>query len=98
MEREQNILTYGIFVTDIIKKGEVTVDWCPKYDMTRDFFTKPNQGSLFRQFCDMIMGVVGQPYPVKGNNSDRSSCSRVKKREHRSVLGELSIRSVGRTL
>ena len=56
------------FVTDRIKKGEITVDWCPTYDMTGDLFTKPNQGSLFRQFCDMIMGVVRQPYPGKGKN------------------------------
>ena len=68
VEIEQNILTYDIFVTDRIKEGEVTVDWCPTYDMTRDFFTKPNQGSLFRRFRDLIMGVVRQPDPGKGNN------------------------------
>ena len=55
-------------MTDRIKKGEVTVDWCPTYDMTEDFFTKPNQGSLIRQFRDMIMGVVRQQYPGKGKN------------------------------
>ena len=59
------------FVTDRIKKGEVTVDWCPTYDMTRDFFTKANQRSLFRQLRDMIMGVVRQPDPGKGKNLDR---------------------------
>ena len=41
-------------MTDRIKKGEVTVDWCPTYEMTGDFFTKPNQGSLFRRFRDMM--------------------------------------------
>ena len=58
-------------MTDIIKKGEVTVDWCLTYDMTGYFFTKPNQGSLFRQFRDMIMGVVRQPDSEKGNNLGR---------------------------
>ena len=57
-------------MTGRIKKDEVTVDWCPTYDMTGDFFTKPNQGSLFRRFRDMIMGVVMQPDPGKGNNLD----------------------------
>ena len=51
-----------------IKKGEVTVEWCPNYDITGDFFTRPNQGPSFRRLRDMIMGVVSQPYPGKGNN------------------------------
>ena len=68
VEREQKILTYDFFVTDRIKKGEVTVYWCQIYDMTGDLFTKPNQGSLFRRFRDMIMGVVRQLDPGKGNN------------------------------
>ena len=55
------------FVTDRINKGEFTVDWCLTNDMTGDFFTKPNQGSLFGRFCDMIMGVLRQPNPEKGN-------------------------------
>ena len=69
--RTKHINIRYFFVTDIIKKGEVTVDWCPTYDMTGDFFTKPNQGLLFRQFHDMIMGVVSQLYPGKGKNLDR---------------------------
>ena len=58
-------------MTDRIKKGEVTVGWCPTYNMAGDFFTKPNQGYLFRRFRDMIMGVVRQPYPGKGKNLGR---------------------------
>ena len=52
-------------MTDIIKKGEVAVDRCPTNDMNGDFFTNTNPGSLFRKFCDMIMGVVSQPDPEK---------------------------------
>ena len=59
------------FVTDRIKKGEVMVDWCPNYDMAVKFFTKPNQGLLFRQFRDMIMVVVRQSDPGKSKNLDR---------------------------
>ena len=58
-------------MTDRINKGEVTVDWCPTEDMTGDLFTKPNQVSLFRRFRDMIMGVVRQTDPRKGNNLGR---------------------------
>ena len=46
------------FITDRIKKGEVTVAWCPADEMIGDFMTKPLQGALFTRFRDMIMGVV----------------------------------------
>ena len=72
VEIEQNILTYSIFfVTDRIKKCEVTVDWCPTNYMTGDFFTEPNQGSLFRRLRDIIMDAVRQPDPGKGKNLGR---------------------------
>ena len=71
VKRTKHINIQYFFVTDRINKGEVTVDWCTTYDMTGDFFTKPNQGSLFRQFHDMIMGVVRQPDPGKGDNLGR---------------------------
>ena len=70
-KRTKHINIRYFFVTHRIKKGEVTVDWCPTYDMTGDFFTKPNQGWVFRRFRDMIMGVVRQPDPGKGKNLDK---------------------------
>ena len=69
--RTKNINIRYSFVTDRIKKGEFTVKYFLNYDMTGDFFTKPNQRSLFRRFCDMIIGVVRQPDPGKGKNLDR---------------------------
>ena len=39
--------------------------------MTGDLYTKPNQGSLFRQLCDMLIGVVRTPDPRKGNSLGR---------------------------
>ena len=42
-KRTKHINIRYFFVTDRIKKGEVTVDWRPTYDMTEYFFTKPNQ-------------------------------------------------------
>ena len=44
VKRTKHINIRYFFVTDRIKEVEVTVDWCPTYDMTRDLFTKPNQG------------------------------------------------------
>ena len=46
------------------------VDWCTTDDMTGDFFTKPNQGALYRKFRDMIMGVVEQLYPGPGKSKN----------------------------
>ena len=54
------------FVTGCIQKGDVSVKWCPTGDMTGDFLTKTNQGSLFKRFRDVIMGVVEQPDPGPG--------------------------------
>ena len=49
------------FVTGRIQKGDLSLEWCLTNDTTGDFFTKPNQGSLFRRFRYMIMGVVVKP-------------------------------------
>ena len=71
VDREQTIKIRYSFVTDIIKKGEFTVDWCPTYDMTGYLFTQPNQRSLFSRFRDIIMGAVRQIDPGKGTNLGR---------------------------
>ena len=39
--------------------------------MTADFYTKPLQGAMFRNFRDKIMGVVSQPDPGPGKKSDQ---------------------------
>ena len=44
------------FITDRIKAGEVSVQYCPPEAMLADFFTKPLQGGLFYRFRDVIMG------------------------------------------
>ena len=45
------------FVMDKILKREVSIQWCPMNDMIGDFMTNPLQGSQFKQFQDVIMGV-----------------------------------------
>ena len=46
------------FCTDRIKKGELSVKYCPTLDMIADYFTKPLQGSLFRKLRDLVMGII----------------------------------------
>ena len=44
------------FLHDQIKKGNLSVEYCPTTEMIGDYFTKPLQGKLFRKHCDLIMG------------------------------------------
>ena len=66
----------------MIKKGRLNVDWCPTTEMVVDFFTKPNQGALFRRFRDLIMGVEAKPHPPAqtGKRNAKESHSTVSKR------------------
>ena len=45
------------FVKDRVDKGELNIKYCPTHMMLADYFTKPLQGSLFRKFRDVIMGI-----------------------------------------
>ena len=56
--RTKHINVRYFFITDRIAKGEVRVEWCPTKEMIADFMTKPLQGSVFRNFRDLIMGSL----------------------------------------
>ena len=45
------------FVKDRIDKGELSIRYCPTSVMLADFLTKPIQGTLFRKYRDIIMGI-----------------------------------------
>jgi hypothetical protein len=57
-KRTKHINIRYFFITDRVKKEEVSVVWCPTGDMIGDFATKRLQGSLFRKFRNQIMGVT----------------------------------------
>jgi hypothetical protein len=66
-KRTKHINIRYFFETDRIKKGELTVEWCPTGDMTGDFMTQePTQGALFKSFRDQLMGVVSARDPGPG--------------------------------
>ncbi len=44
--RHMNIRYF--FITDRVKKGEMTIGYCPASKMIGDHFMKPLQGALFR--------------------------------------------------
>ena len=68
-KRTKHINMRFFFVTDRIVKRDVKVEWCPTGSMTGDFLTKPLQGSAFRKFRDLLMGVVPQPDPEQKTKS-----------------------------
>jgi hypothetical protein len=59
-------------VTDQVKKGYVKIAYCPTENMLGDFFTKPLQGSVFKNMRRLILNM-----PDDANGSIG----------HRSVLG-----------
>jgi hypothetical protein len=44
------------WVTDLVKRGLVTIEYCPTADMVADLFTKPVQGPTFNRLRDKVMG------------------------------------------
>jgi hypothetical protein len=54
----KHINIWYLFITDRVKKEEVSVVWCPTGDMIGDFATMPLQWALFRKLRDQIMGVT----------------------------------------
>jgi hypothetical protein len=72
-KRTKHIHIRYFFVTDRIKKQELTVEWCPTGDMIADFMTKPTQGALFRKFQDQIMGVIPAQSPGPGKKKNKKA-------------------------
>ena len=51
------------FVTDLIEKYELSLDWCPKIDMIGYLITKTTQYEVFKRFQYQIMGVTEDQDP-----------------------------------
>ena len=68
-KRTKHINIRYFFITDRVKKGDVSVVWCPTGDMIADYATKPLQGSLFKKFRDQIMGVISTIGPGPGKKA-----------------------------
>ena len=64
-KRTKHINIRYFFITDRVANGELSIEWCPTGEMVGDYMTKPLQGSLFKKFRDIIMGVVKAVTPEK---------------------------------
>ena len=60
--RQINIRYY--FITDRIIKQETSVEICPTFDIIGDYFTKALQGSQFRRFRNIIIGIHEDDIPA----------------------------------
>ena len=53
------------FLTDQVKKGNFSIEYCPTDVKWADFMTKPLQGEKFRKFRDEILGISKILVPIK---------------------------------
>ena len=63
------------YLKDLIKRGEITVQYCATENMVANFFTKP-QGNLFNKLKAVIMGQAS-PQSLNTLNPPRWSQERV---------------------
>jgi hypothetical protein len=66
-KRTRHIEIRFFFVTDNVEKKNVRIEYCPTDDMLGDFFTKPTQGTKFRNFRRRIMGMTESASQSTGN-------------------------------
>jgi len=57
-KQSRHIETRFFWITDRIKQNDIEVEYCPTSVMLADFFTKPLQGSLFRNMRDVSQGLT----------------------------------------
>ena len=68
-KRTKHINIRYFFITDRVKKGDVSVVWCLTGDMIADYATEPLQGSLFKKFRDQIMEAIPTIGPGPGKKA-----------------------------
>ena len=55
-KRTRHLNIRYFMVTDQVEKGNIQIEYCPTYEMIRDFMTKGLQGIKFSKFRKAIMG------------------------------------------
>ena len=57
-KRSRAINVRYFFVTDQVALKNIMIRYCPTGRMVADYMTKPLQGKVFREYRDMILGIV----------------------------------------
>ena len=55
-QKSRHINIGYFFMKDRFVSENISVVYCPTEEMLANFFKKPLQGSLFRKFCDVLLG------------------------------------------
>jgi hypothetical protein len=70
--RHINIRYY--FITDHVRNGDLSVEYCPTESMIADVFTKPLQGGAFHRFRALILNTPFQgidPMPIVNDHGSQ---------------------------
>ena len=57
-QRSRHINIQYFFITDRLDTDNITLRYCQTEHMLADFLSKPLQGSLFRKFRDVLLGLL----------------------------------------
>ena len=63
-KRTKQIDIRYFYITDKVKSGEITIEYCPSEGIAADYFTKPLAGALFEKFRDIILGINDGAIPT----------------------------------
>ena len=56
-KRSRHLNIRLFFMTDLIKRKELTVQYCPTEEMDADYMTKPTQGQTFVKFRNRTLYI-----------------------------------------
>ena len=48
------------YITDLINRNQITIEYCPTEDMIADYMTKPLVGTKFERFRNIIMNILSK--------------------------------------
>ena len=51
------------FCTDLVKRGELSIEYCPTLEMVADVMTKPLQGAQFQKFRNAVLEILADMIP-----------------------------------
>jgi hypothetical protein len=57
------------YVTDLVGRNEVKIEYCSTDEIIADYNTKPVVGSKFALFCDRIMNLSGKHHHIGHSRS-----------------------------
>jgi hypothetical protein len=63
-KRTRHFFLKYFYVTDLVGRNEVTIEYCSTDEMIADYNTKPVVGGKFALFRDRIMNLSGKHYRI----------------------------------